>query len=275
MATAYDVWKTARERATEKPYDEHLQAVVEQLQPFAVRDFLADFRGLNGMEEPLGCDADEAAEFLAGLDELRQPQCREDETRAAMQLQVSKTLEHMRRLNWTGDHTYGDALSDVSVMLRHVIAGQKGWPVLERFRCPSEYGSKARQNERVRCELQLPHEGKHRARNTAGGEGYMWTDEQSVNPPKNHDEPSAVQISDAQLDKLGDEVFGTESSRCKSSVEYSGTDIGVTLYCKLTEGHADAHLAPTGETWTHAFREIAANPDPINRPKPEGEFPWT
>jgi hypothetical protein len=192
MSDAYQAWRETREHLKQEPDSTFLQRVEESLRPAALLAFLGSFRGMDTYEEPLGCEPEQAEEFLSQLDELRQPTYRPDETRAEMQRQVSKALTAMRKLPWTGDHLYGEALDDASLVLQHILAGKKGWPVLERFRCPSEYGSTARQNERVRCELQLPHESKHRARNTAGGEGFMWTDEQSVNPPKNYDEQGSL-----------------------------------------------------------------------------------
>lgn len=239
MSDAYQAWRETREHLKQEPDSTFLQRVEESLRPAALLAFLGSFRGMDTYEEPLGCEPDEAEAFLAKLDELRQPTYRPDETRAEMQRQVSEALTAMRKLPWTGDHLYGDALDDASLVLRAVLAGKK-MPVLDRFRCPSEYGSKARQNERVRCELQLPHESKHQARNTAGGEGYMWTDEQSVNPPKNYDEP---------------EVCG---NRLRSDV------------CVLPKDHDGRH-STAGDaplSWPNSIGVFSPfnNPDPINRP---------
>lgn len=295
----------------------YLEAVLVGLQPAALLEYLeANCRSFDSerYDDEDRADTTDVREFLAGLDELRQPQYRDDETRAEMQREVSKTLTAIRRLNWTGEHTYGDALDDAQTVLRHVLAGQKSWPALERFRCPSVRLKKF-SGMQVRCMSQLPHDGAHfwtdvdlqgEMRNSVS-----WLDTASVNPPKNYDGPVKlcgersgsgdgaltcdriaghtgphgdsradngwyspkqlpVQLTDAQLDKLGTEVFGPESSsRCGSSVEYSDASKSVTLYCKWGEGHDGEHQAPTGEYWSTGFRvqgRVIGNPDPINRP---------
>lgn len=266
----------------------YLEAVLAGLQPAALLEHLGSFRGMDTFEEPLGCEPDEAEEFLAKLDELRQPTYRPDETRAEMQRQVSEALTAMRKLPWTGDHLYGDALDDASLVLRAVLAGKK-MPVLERFRCPSLTGNDVGAG-RLRCTLQLPHEGKHQA------VGATWTDEQSINPPKNYDDPvqdcAAIKIprpgvtyrcdkskghSGQHADSTAQKAWNVEptsdpafeppkSSRCGSSVEYSTAGESATLYCQLLEGHDGAHLSPTGMTWTAGVNVRTGNPDPINRP---------
>lgn len=218
----------------------YLEAVLVGLQPAALLEYLeANCRSFDSerYDDEDRADTTDVREFLAGLDELRQPQYREDETRTELQRLVTKTLGHMRELNWTGDHTYGDAITDAHELLRHVLAGKKGWPVLERFRCPSVRLKKF-SGMQVRCMLQLPHDGAHfwtdvdlqgEMRNSVS-----WLDTASVNPPKNysttcdavqdglvctlspgHDgqhfdarEQEYFQLTDAQLDKLGTEVFG-------------------------------------------------------------------
>lgn len=220
MSDAYQAWRRTKELLAGDHSEEtelsaetigFLDMAEEALRPAALLAFLGSFRGLDTYEEPLECTPDQAEAFLAELDDLRQPTYRPDETRAEMQRQVSEALTAMRKLPWTGDHLYGDALDDASLVLWAVLAGKK-MPVLERFRCPSLYQAKKAPLP-IRCELQLPHEGKHSVANV--GE---WTDEQSVNPPKNYDEPPSsnpdpinrppIEVTDEQLDDLATEVFG-------------------------------------------------------------------
>ena len=305
MATAYEAWRETKEHLKQEPDSTFLQRVEESLRPAALLDFLASFRGLNTYEEPLNCDPDEAEEFLVKLDELRAPTAAQWNAQIeGMRVLVRRTLQDMRRLNWTGEHTYGDALDDAQQVLVHVLAGNNSWPALERFRCPSIFQNSV--SGPYRCVKQLPHESEHSA-NTAYGTK-TWTDEQSVNPPKDNDAPAEICgqrfcsgeyeetctlseghdlphigtkitwtsanswnpiITDQQLDKIADEVFGNpdpinrpQSSRCTSSIEYSAADKGLTLYCKFNAGHDGAHQAPTGEAWTDHMAEISANYPP-------------
>lgn len=253
MADAYEAWQETRRRlaggypagTTLTPEAaEYLQQIEESLRPAALTAYLASFRGLDIYEEPLECTPEQAEKFLADLDELRQPQYKPDETREQMRFEIGKALDAMKRLNWTGDHTYGDALSDAGQVLHSVLSG-KGFPKLERFRCPSEYGSKARQNERVRCELQLPHESKHQARNTAGGEDFTWTDEpfaQTRQAPAPYDEPKVAE----------------PSKRCRS-IEPAGGVLQCEYVPHLTPEHVNGDVS-----WSTGRKQ--ENPDPINRP---------
>src|SRR5690348_2198261 len=121
MGDVYEAWRETRAHLKHEPDSTFLQTVEESLRPAALLDFLSSFRGLDTYEEPLNCTPEQAEEFLAKLDEIRQPQYREDETRAEVQRKVSEVLVKMRQLPWTGEHTYGDALNDVSLVLRYVI----------------------------------------------------------------------------------------------------------------------------------------------------------
>lgn len=251
MTDAYDDWRETRLRLKAEPDSVYLMRVENSLRPAALTAWLERFAEDAVIQDDDGdresnialVSAEKQSKFLAVLDDLRQPAYRPDETRAGMQRQVSEALTAMRKLPWTGDHLYGDALDDASLVLRAVLAGKK-MPVLERFRCPSLYQAKKAPLP-IRCERQLPHEGKHSVANV--GE---WTDEQSVNPPKNYDEPP-------------------KSSRCGASVEYSTAGESSTQYCKRPIGHDGNHMSPSGVSWTAGVRIQTSNPDPVNRPPVE------
>lgn len=94
---------------------------------------------------------------------------------------VLDALKAMEHLNYTGEHTHFEVLTDARQVLAEVMRG-RAIPKLERFRCPSLY------ENGVRCQLQLPHEDKHRNQDTSG-KGVSWSDREAANPPKSYDEP--------------------------------------------------------------------------------------
>lgn len=117
--------------------------------------------------------------FLVTLDSIRKPaplrRIELEELRTELLTKADAAIDGMRKLNWTGDHLYTDALDDVRVILRAAYAGQPT-PILERFRCPSLIGNDVGAG-RMRCQYQLPHGDQHRSGETT------WTDDQSLNPP--------------------------------------------------------------------------------------------
>jgi hypothetical protein len=208
MSDAYAAWRETKAHldASIKANDPddvtaYYVRTEEALRPAALLGFLRSFRGLGNDEEPLGCDEWVAKEFLRDLDELRAPTSVElSDMKAELMAACLKATSKMLRLNWTGDHTYADAIADVRTVLDKVFRGEP-FPVLERFRCPSV--CKDIGFGQTRCVLQLPHEVEHK-----GAIGHTWTDEQSINPPKSYDERPAFMPTEQQLDKLADEVFG-------------------------------------------------------------------
>lgn len=100
---------------------------------------------------------------------------------------VLDALKAMEHLNYTGDHTHFEVLTDARQVLAEVMRG-KAIPQLERFRCPSmRTVSRDIANDssagQLRCTQQLPHPGPH-----VNGP-YSWDDAHSDNPPKSYDEP--------------------------------------------------------------------------------------
>jgi hypothetical protein len=187
MSDAYEAWRDTKEALAEEPDSAYLRKVEEALRPAALLGYLAGFRGLDGNEEPLECDAEEAETFLAGLDKLRAPTHTDLwKLRAEMRIVAANALVALSRMNWTGEHTYGEALEDAEQALKEVLNGRP-FPKLDRFRCPSLFDVPrqvvpATGVRQLRCQLQLPHDSDHRYG------VHTWTDEQSVNPPQNHDE---------------------------------------------------------------------------------------
>lgn len=271
MSDAYQAWRETREHLKQEPDSTFLQRVEESLRPAALLAFLGSFRGMNSFEEPMGCEPDEAELFLAELDDLRQPPYRPDETQAEMQRQVSEALIAMRKLPWTGDHLYGDALDDASLVLWAVLGGKK-MPVLERFQCPSLYQAKKAPLP-VRCERQLPHEGKHAVANV--GE---WTDEQSANPPKSYDEPEelcgAIKNPRPGVTYRCDKSKGHGGQHADIAHEKAWNvercrSILADKQCAFADEHAGMHRAGT-VVWANRVADgTLANPDPINRPPVE------
>lgn len=259
MSNAYEAWRRTKDLLAGDHSEErelsaetigYLDMAEEALRPAALLGYLDTncrrFDSERYDPEDRATDAD-VREFLSGLDELRAPNQREiEQLRAEIFNPAIGQVERLRKMNWTGDHTYGDALDDVREVLLAVWE-RKPFPVLERFRCPSiRKGSPAG----WRCELQLPHDGPHKVTDPLE----TWTDEQSVNPPKNYDEPA--------------EICGQRFC----SGEYEET-------CTLSEGHDLPHIG-TKITWTSANSwnpiitdqqldkiadEVFGNPDPINR----------
>jgi hypothetical protein len=228
MADAYEAWQETKRRLADEPDSTYLQRVEESLRPSALEAYLERFIG----EHAAWDDQEEASyglvtsgsvqAFLEGLDELRQPTVRPDEVRAEVARQVDDVLGRMKRLNWTGAHDlYGDALDDARVIVRHVLSGKTGWPVLERFRCPSLFGKKGNP---VRCELQLPHGDSHRYQEAG------WTDEESTNPPVPYD-------SDAE-ELSGHPVRKADRLKCAASL----TTNEATLRCDEPAGHTGDHI---------------------------------
>lgn len=261
---AYKTWQEAKLRLAEEPGSEHLQAVVDYLQPAALEDYLTDFIGHNfsySDEIPL-LQTEDVPEFLAGLDEIRgMPAKGEvDKAKRALVLEIEKRVHALRKMNWTGEHLYGDAVDDALTVINSVAQGQP-FPKLERFRCPSLWDSN------TRCQHQLPHGGNHRYDSGDGERHVIWTDEQSVNPPKNYD---------AEPEKLPDRLV----RRCRS--------LGGAERCDLNEAHDGRHMHrfPSGSTtnWSDSsatgvfvsgteLNKLAGevfgaegNSDPINRP---------
>jgi hypothetical protein len=256
MTDAYDTWREAKKRLGEagaSGESAFLHTVEEHLRPAALTDFLERFVRENQdmYDDAVAISAEDETRFLTELDELRQPTYREDETRAEMQIQVSKVLTDMRQLNWTGDHTYGDALDDASLMLRAVLAGRPA-PRLERFRCPSQYHDVIA-HKLYRCKLQLPHDGNHSwADENSRGElvgPIRWTDIESVNPPKSYNEPAP-------------DVCG---------FKYNG------LVCELQSGHTGHHLDTRNGGESHFVGAeplksddgLCAKPNPLDAARPE------
>lgn len=231
---AYEIWRDTKSLRASRPDDaEYLDSVLTALQPAALKGYLEAHAGLNGNEEPMTFDADEIAEFLAGLDELRAlSEAELNDLKAQLMADALKALRTMRGLNWTGEHTYGEAIDDVEKVLDKVWRGEP-FPKLERFRCPSLW------QPDVRCQYQLPHGGNHKYDSGDGERHVVWTDEQSINPPKNYDEP--IEICGAHpYDSTSKDPIGS-------------------AVCVLPAGHSErhndgatwslVHVAENGRTW--------------------------
>ena len=300
---AYETWREAkarRDNATEKQEAELFAEIVESMRSAALLDYLDEHcrRFDSERYDPTDrADAQDVAEFLAGLDELREPN-----TQAAKELYFNPAigrLSQLKRMNWTGDNTYGEALDDAIEVLLALWEG-KPFPKLERFRCPSIW---KHSRDFVQCTLQLPHEGAHKAGTLA------WPDEQSVNPPKNYDAevPGSLACnaeheglvctlparhSGQHFDARDQEYWGLKSGgvvaapvtpplpRCRS--------LGGAERCDLNEAHDGKHVHrfPSGSTtnWSDSsatgvfvsgteLNKLAGevfgaegNSDPINRP---------
>ena len=183
---AYEVWKETKHRLDEAPDNKYLQQTVDVLRDLAVKDYIEMHAGLNGDEEPMEFDQDEIREYLAGLDEIRgTPKSGEVEEARDLAFNTAiGRISQMERLPWTGDHLYGDALKDVRQVLLAAWKGKPN-PVLKTFRCPSTFQQQATgANYVLHCELQIGHGGAHKVTDPFEA----WTDEQSVNPPIDHNE---------------------------------------------------------------------------------------
>lgn len=255
MTDAYDDWRETKLRLKAEPDSVYLMRVENSLRPAALTAWLERFAEDAVIQDDDDdrqssialVSAEKQGKFLAVLDELRQPTYRPDETRAAMQRQVSEALTAMRKLPWTGDHLYGDALDDASLVLRAVLAG-KPTPQLERFRCPSQYRINGDQLlNPVCCTLQLPHASQH-LYSDAAGNSWSWTDEQSINPPKSYDEPEdrpPVELTGEQLDDLAAEVFG--DGEC-GAVNPNPVRHGKSI-CVRAKQHGGLHRDADGIRW--------------------------
>lgn len=244
---AYETWRETKKmldegRAESRPGAEYLESVLAGLRPTALKDYLEMFA-----DDGRSVDSESIAEFLTGLDELRAPSTVElRRMQDDLKTQAWKVLESMKRLNWTGDHTYADALNDAKQVLGAVFRGEP-FPKLERFRCPSRYKGGDLTAE-VQCQVQLPHGDPHLWRDDHGFAA-TWTDEQSINPPK----PYAEQIDAVD--------------RCTSEHTFQrGRLKGNTYRCALTAGHEGGHESAGGSNWRNIEQLRAGNPDPINRP---------
>lgn len=246
MTGWYDGWREAKKRLTDKPDDEFLQNLVNNLHELALADYLEMFS-----DDGRSVDSESIAEFLAGLDELRAPSKAElDDFKAQLMANALKALDKMRGLNWTGEHTYGQALDDAEKVLDKVWRDEP-FPNLDRFRCPSEYRRKSGVGNRViRCKLQLPHDGNHSWADE-GPDGNLigpvrWTDEQALNPPKDNDAPNRC-------------TSMWNSHRCALPALHEGPHNDV-----------DDDSVPIGSkvSWPDNYA-TGTNPDPINRPTAE------
>lgn len=230
MGDSYEAWQECKRRLADEPDSTFLQRVESSLRQDALEDYLESFRGLDGNEDPLTVDEYKAAVFLRGLDELRAPS--DVELRRAREgalRDAEDRIKGLLKLNWTGDHLYSDAVHDALVMLTSVAEG-KPTPKLERFRCESLFIT-VEAAEPFRCMLQLPHGERHQYL-AADGKGISWTDEQSVNPPKNY----------------GEEV-PESATYCGAKHDYSDSSKSVTLYCRRAKEHEGEHQASSGELW--------------------------
>lgn len=241
---AYETWRATREMVAEEKDPErkkYLTQVQEMLQPSALLDYLEsashrfyrDPDGWSAEAEP--ATSQDVRFFLDGLDELRAPsQAELQQIRRDLHKQVLDATSKLLRMPWTGETRYDEAIADVRAVLSAVIDG-KPWPVLERLRCPSI--KRKKNGEPLRCSLQLPHDGEHKAFTPTGGMGSVtWSDGQSVNPPKPYDDPTKP--TEAQLDKLAAEVFGPV---CEATYK--------ALTCRLPSGHSGHHYDAKVGVW--------------------------
>lgn len=211
------------------------RTMIEHTAASALQDFVATFVDDHASTDYdsgallVEIDSEDVAQLLAGLDNLRAPlpsvveQERKQAT-DALAREVDDILNRMGQLNWTGDHLYGDALEDARVIVRHVLGGQKGWPVLERFRCPSL--AVINEGEAPhRCNKQMPHADDHASDGGVGGATVCWTDEASLNPPVPYDAPEE-----------STPICPSERT-CTKPSQLAGR----TFRCHLPEDHAGEH----------------------------------
>jgi hypothetical protein len=172
-------------------------------------------------------------------------------------------LKAMESLNYTGDHTHFEVLADARQVLAAVMLG-KTMPQLERFRCPSEF--KTSKHVKVRCQLQLPHEGFHRFVQGGDGKGADWSDEASTNPPKSYDEPATAVPADRcrsidpasgvlqcqYIPHLGQHrnenvIWASPSQICGATGMLGGNPAAVV--CVRADEHKGVHCDAAGREW--------------------------
>jgi hypothetical protein len=270
MSNAYEAWKQLQERmAGRGPLTddsaEFLALMEENLRPAALKSYLEDFAGFDIYEEPKNFSEEEIHEFLVGLDDLRRNpaalQIAEAKGRHQGLFEAMNIVQLMTKLNWTGDHLYGDALADAETLIRAELNGQPK-PMLDRFRCPSEFETS--KHVKVRCQYQLPHGGMHRFVQSGDGRGCDWADEASVNPPKAYDEPAiAVPVDRCRSIEPSGGVLQCQyvphsgehrnesvtwssearSTRCQAYhvLRHPGGEVRGTVYCLRDAGHEGMH----------------------------------
>lgn len=184
----YELWKTsvqlAEDAATEAERAHH-RAIAGVLRGDAIKDYFGHIADelYDPTEEVVDTpDDNQVNEFFRDLDALRTPPQDELDRRTdGLPTRVLDALKAMEHLNYTGEHTHFEVLTDARQVVAEVMRG-RAIPQLERFRCPSQVRN-ALGGGGLRCELPLPHDGDHQA------SGVSWTDAQSTNPPKSYDEP--------------------------------------------------------------------------------------